>query len=33
MTAGSIIFMILILGLYGGGFIFFINKAFKAKSK
>ena len=31
MTPGSIVFMIIILGLYGGGFVFFMNKAFGAK--
>jgi hypothetical protein len=31
MTPASIIFMVLILGLYAGGFAFFMNKAFGAK--
>ncbi len=33
MTGASIVFMILILGLYGGGFAYFMMKAMKQKVK
>ena len=33
MTTASILFMILILGLYGGGFVFFMMKAMNQKVK
>jgi len=33
MTGASIVFMILILGLYGGGFAYFMMKAMSHKVK
>ena len=33
MTGGSIVFMILIMGFYAGGFAFFMYKAFGNKKK
>ncbi len=33
MTTASILFMILVLGVYGGGFVFFMMKAMNQKVK
>lgn len=33
MTTASILFMILILGVYGGGFVYFMMKGMNTKAK